>query len=330
MKVAHLAVITPNRCGLYETTRELVTGLRHIGVDSRLVDPAPRKDVIEPDHQDRGAPYASMEWAQDADILVNHSGFDNTPLEKAQKPVIHICHGRPRNSFLSELGGSTPIFSYHYGKNKDPRFKAVVTFWPEHVDYHKVMFPDKPVYYVQAPADLSAWTIEGPKGYGFHGKRGRVNLVLTDPFRDDVDAFIPLHAAALFAREVEGTKIHIFGSRYDKKKGFSALLRRIQDDGNLGEIQGWVGGLAHVYRAATAMVTANEIATRSYREAIACGCPVVRVRSLADDWRVEMRKALHMKLEDRKLLAMQAKAMFNPAVTAKQFLKVIEETTCSG
>jgi hypothetical protein len=328
MKVAHLAVITPNRCGLYETTRELVAGLRGLGVDSRLVDPSPRDDVEKPADEDRGAPYASMGWAVDADLLINHSGYDNTPLEKAKIPVIHICHGRPRSSFLSELAGKTPIFSYHYQKNKDPRIKAVVTFWPEHVEYHKVMFPDKPVYYVQAPADMAEWSYEGPKGYKFHGKKGRVNVVLTDPFRDDVDAFVPLHAACLLAREVEQTKIHIYGCRYDKKKGFSAILRRLQDDGCLGEVNGWVGGLANVYRAATFMLTANEIDTRSAREAELCGCPVVRVPRLDDQFRVRMRKAMMANEPDRKLLAMQAKAKFNPQVTAKQFKDVIE--TCAG
>ena len=61
MKVAHLAIITPRKCGLYETTRELVKGLREIGVDSRLVDPAPaRNPIMWKGTEDRGVPVVTL------------------------------------------------------------------------------------------------------------------------------------------------------------------------------------------------------------------------------------------------------------------------------
>jgi hypothetical protein len=102
VRVAHLAVITPGRCGLYETTRELVLGLRQLGVDSRLIDPQPEKNPVGfKAVEDRGALVGSMDWAVDADIIVNHSGYDNTPIYDTTQPVVHVAHGRPRSSFLS-------------------------------------------------------------------------------------------------------------------------------------------------------------------------------------------------------------------------------------
>jgi hypothetical protein len=317
-----MAVVTPGRCGLYETTRELVTALRAQGVDSRLVDPAP-KDVAKPKDEDRGAPYASMGWAVDADIIVNHSGYDGTPIEKSKQPVVLVAHGRPRSSFLSEVQGSTPIYSWQGQQNKNERLKAVVTFWPQHKPYHEFIFPDKPIHVVQSSVDLDSWSYDGPTGYGFHGKKGRVNIVISDPIRDDVDWFYPLHAAGLFAREVEGVKIHVYG-RLGKTRGHDALIRRIQDDGNMGEIQGWVGGLENVYRAATFVLTANEIDTRTVREATACGCPVVRINSLADGWQVPLRKAMTLTAEDRYIIRKKAEANFNPEVMAEQFKKVLD------
>lgn len=322
MKVAHAVVITPNRCGLYETTRELVTGLRALGVDSRMVDPAP-KNVKKPPTEDRGAPYATMGWGVDADIIVNHSGFDTTPLAATSQPWVLAAHGRPRSGFLSEVRGSTPCYSWKGNKNKDERLKRVVTFWPEHVPYWQFIMPDKPIEVVPSSVDLERWKLDGPKGYGFHGKKGSHNIVITDPIREDVDWFYPLQAAGLLAREVEGVKVHVYG-RIGKTRGHDALIRRIQDDGNMGEVQSWVTGLDNVYRAASFVLTANEIDVRTVREAEACGCPVVRVTDLNSNWRVQMREAIRMTEEDRKVIRMNAERKFNPKTMAEKFKAVLD------
>jgi len=317
-----MTVVTPGRCGLYETTRELVAGLRALGVDSRLVDPTRSTNKLHPKGtDDRGALYGDMDWALSADLISNHSGYDNTPLEKSQHPVVHVAHGRPRSSFLSEAKGSTPLYSYWYSKNKDPRVRSVVTFWPEHLPYLQVMLPNKPVRYVQSSADLQAWTPEGPKGYRFHGKKGKINIVSTDAFRDDLDPYVPLHAAALWAREVEGVKIHVYAMP-QKARGFHALLRRIKDDGNLGELQGWTQGLANVYRAADFMITPQDIDTRSVREAMACGCPVVRMPDLSPGWKDRIMQGMML---DRARVRMMAEIKFDPRESARQFKAVIEE-----
>ena len=100
MRVSHMVAITPGRCGLYETTRELVTGLFKLGVDSRMVDPTKDKNKLHPSgDNDRCAPISDMDWATKADVIINHSGYDNTPIEKTKQPVIHIAHGRPGQSF---------------------------------------------------------------------------------------------------------------------------------------------------------------------------------------------------------------------------------------
>lgn len=320
MRVAHLAVITPKRCGLYETTREVVASLRARGIDSRLVDPKRDANPLHPTTpEDRGAPIADLAWAMTADVLVNHSGLGKE-LEATAQPVVHVAHGRPRSSFLSEATGGTPIYSYHYAVNKAPRYKAVVTFWPQHVPYLSVMFPDKPIHALQAPVDLQAWTPRGPEGYGFHGKRGRINVVCTDAWRDDIDPFVPVNAFALWAREMQGARLHVYGSP-KQPRGWGALFRRLQDDGTLGEVCGWVDGLAHVYRAADLMLTAHEIDTRSVREAMACGCPVVRLAPHLNGFRADIARARDT---DRATVRREAERRFDPAVTAAQFAAILE------
>jgi len=313
VKVAHLCIVTPGQCGLYETTREIVCGLRKQGVDSRLIDIPSANKVYKdgyPHDADRGAPLARMAWATKADIIVNHSGYDKTPIEKTDQPIVHIVHGRPRSSFISERKGGTPIYSYHYQKNKDPRFKAVVTFWPEHIPYIKVMFPDKPIHCVPAGVDLDFWC-PGESDYDFHGNTGEFNIVLTDAWRDDIDPYLPLNAAALYARQ-KCAKIHLYAVPKDLK-GFSAIIARIRDDGNMGELVRWTTRLREVYRKADVLFTANTINTRSVREAMACGCPVVRI---GEDLEVVM-------LRSRDEVRILAAERFSMDRFTKQFIDVL-------
>lgn len=321
MRSAHVTVVTPGRCGLYETTREVVAGLRARGVDARLVDPTRATNTLHPSGtEDRGAVFADLQWALQADVVVNHSGLGKE-LEESKQPIVHVAHGRPRSSFLTEKSGGTPIYSYHYAKNRDQRFKAIVTFWPEHVPYLRVMFPDRPVTYVQPSVDLAAWTLDGPSGYSFHGQKGVINVVCSDAWREDVDPFVPLNAFALWAREMKGAKLHVYGA-HKNLKGWQPLLRRIKDDGHLGEVMPWISGLANVYRAASCLLTPHVIATRTIREAMACGLPVVRMPGPTLD---QIRTAFAVALDtDRSTVRRAAEAAFNAQTTAAQFHSVLE------
>lgn len=312
MKLAHIAIITPGQCGLYETTRELVSALRKQGVDSRICDPTTEKHG-----EDRGALFANLDWAETADLLVNHSGLGSR-MEATTIPVVHVLHGRPRSSFLLEMGGKTTVVSYHYHKNRDARWKAAVTFWPEHVPYHEVMWPDKPIHVVQPPVDLERWTPEGPSGYAWHGMGGDFNVVCTDAWRQDTDPYSAVHAFALCARKASGWKLHIYGAS-KILRAWAPLLKRIQDDGNLGQVTGWVSGLANVYRAANLMITPHTIHTRAVREAMACGCPVQRINC---DLRTAsvFRPASGARQQSR----LDAETMFDPAVTARQFKEICD------
>jgi len=320
VRVAHVAVITPGRCGLYETTRELVTALRESGVDSRLVDPAPT-EFHPGGEEDRGALFASMDWAKTADVIVNHSGYDGTPLEHTDQPVVHVAHGRPRYSFIGERDGGTPVYSYHYKKNKDPRFRAVVTFWPEHVPYLRVMFPHKKVVAVQACVDLGCWTPEGAAGYTFGGKGGGINVVCSDAFRSDIDAFVPINTFALWARENPGARLHLYGKPVHDKPGWGALMKRLLDEGTLGEFPGYVKGLDNVYRAADLVLTAHTIDVRTIREAMACGCPVAQTPEIDTG---AIYKALERSWEQ---IRQEATRRWNPEETARQFREVLDGAT---
>lgn len=324
VKLAHIAIVTPHRCGLYETTRELVVALRKVGIDSRIYDPKPKEGMVE----SRESAVCDLDWAKSADLLINHSGLGEN-LEASTVSVIHVAHGRPRSSFLLEAKGGTPIYSHYYHKSRDKRWKAVVTFWPEHKPYLEVMWPDTPVRVVQAPVDLDAWTPNGPNGYNWHGKGGKINVVCTDAWRDDIDPFPALNAFALFARQVSGAKLHIYGASKNTQ-GWAPLLKRIQDDGNLGEVRRQIKGLAHVYRAADMLISPHTIYTRAIREAMACGCPVVRVNGSLYHTVSEMRLLPKVGWNSHKQARMSAESRFNPAKTATEFRVVVDEVINDG
>lgn len=271
MNLAHVAIATPRQCGLYETVRELVAAERAMGHDARIVDPKPTQ--FHPGDSDRGAKISGKEWLLDAEVIVDHSGCDGTT-DDILVPHILVSHGRPRHSFLSERSGGPPIYSYWHRLERSQKYRAVVTFWPEHVGHLRAMFKTTPVYSVPATVDMDAWT-PGQGDYGFGGKRGAFNIVLTDAWRDDSDPFDALHAVLLAARQRPGIKAHLYGRHGELERGWGAILNTMVEEKCLGEVCRWVNGLEQVYRAADLLLTTNSIATRARRESLACGCPVL-------------------------------------------------------
>lgn len=323
MKLAHVAIVSPRRAGLYETTRELVAAECALGHDARMYDPAPT--IYHPKgDDDRGAPIErDKDWLAEADVIVDHSGCDGST-DGLDKPHILVAHGRPKHSFIGEVQGRGPVYSYHQRIDRDERYRAVVTFWSEHVPYHQVVFQKTPVKFVPPCVDLDAWTPNGPKVNVFNGKGGEHNVVLTDMWRDDGDMFDAVNAVALAHRQLGGIKLHIFGMT-DKSKGWRNFLGMLNAQGVLGHVQGWANDLGHVYRAADLLVSAHSIDTRAVREAMACGCPVVRADDGIDSTAKRIQRVLPRCQLDRSMVRSEAEYCFNPANTAESFLSVVEE-----
>ena len=320
MKLAHVVIVTPRLAGLYETVRELVAAERALGFDARMYDPAPTKHYPTTP-EDRGALLCDKEFLREADVIVDHSGCDGSTND-LETPHILVAHGRPRHSFLSERDGGPPIYSYHHRIERTPKYKAVVTFWPEHVGHWRLMFRTKPIYVVPPCVDLKAWTQDGPSGYGFHDRAGAFNIVCSDPWRDDSDPFDVFHAVAVVARALPGLKLHIYGRQGENEKGWQAIFKQFNEEGILGENQGWIGGLDNVYRAADLLVTANSINTRTKREAMACGCPVYAVTG---DVEHDAKAILASLRSDRQAVRREAEREFDPLNTAKAFLAVASQ-----
>lgn len=278
MRVTHVVPVTPKRCGMYETARELVVAERAAGVDAWLYDPRPPKPGPDPKGEggtppwteDRGACVAPLHWALGSDVIVSHSGLDER-FDASPAPRVHVAHGRPNSSYRIEAGGETPIYSMYSRFAKDPRWKLMVTLWKGYEDYWRLLFPR--VASVPAWVDLDHWRPGPVDGY-WGEKAGRPNVLICDLWRMDKDPFYPLHACALLARALPRMRVHVLGCG-PNPKGRGAILDGLARLGVLGQVAGMLPDLRPAYMSADVMITPHRIATRTVREALASGCQVV-------------------------------------------------------
>lgn len=322
MRICHAAIFSPNRCGLYETARELITAERKLGVDARLVDPLPKKEFPVPESgEDRGAPIADMEWAKTADVVINHSGTDNTPLAKTDQPVLHIAHGRPLSTFMGERGGGAPGLTWQTQRRSDSRYIGAVTLWPEYEPYLRAIWRPKPVFVVPPTVDLDYWA-PGSSSFDFYGRRADVNVIMTDPWsREDAQPYHCIHAFALFKSIVPNARLHMFA--WDgNKKALTGIVNLLGDGG--GMITRWVLNMRDVMRAADMLITANRIYTRSIREAMACGLQVVSGRDHHPEDIEAFALTMARRLERPEPTRKMAEALFDPDVAAKNLLNIIK------
>jgi len=303
MKVVHVAPTTPHQCGLYETARELVLAERELGINAAIFDPQPsvyevkgRRRLIK--HKgvcpnckkevdfvvgernigtrppawsaDRGVLVAPWEFAEQSDVIVSHTGLDER-FDKVNAPRIHVAHGRPNSSYRIERSGETPIYQMYKKMNKDDRWKVMVTLWPGFEHYWQLLFKDVRVF---TPfVDLDFWKpTESEYDYGEH--RGEINVMVADIWRKDKDPFHVIHAFALFAEKHPKAKLHMYGVD-NNDRGRGVIMECLKERGVLGEVSPIVPNLERFYNVADMLITPHVMATRTIREAMACGLSVV-------------------------------------------------------
>lgn len=326
--IVHSAIVTPRRCGLYETTREIVAAERKLGIDARIFDPSPKDAPTRRFHveSDRGVPTCDEAWAAAADVVFSHSGHDGTVLSNTRQPIFHVAHGRPVSTFLGEhRGDGIPAYSYGLSRRGDPRYKGCLTFWPEYEPILRLLWHPKPVHVVNAPCDSSFWCA-GATDYDFAGRKAAYNVVLADPWsREDVHPVQMIHAFALFRAIVPEARLHVYALD-EHTKGIPAL-KAILGDG-MGVVQRWAADLLPVYRAAQMLVTPNRIHTRAVREAMSCGMQVVSGRDANPDDPEAFAWAMAKRRDEPLPTAAMAAGLFDPAKAAASFIRLA--ASCMG
>jgi len=266
---------------MVSTIIDLIKAERLAGYDAQFVDwggaQSNGKQYSRVGLEYEGITTVSPEWAiEKADILFLHSAIP--PHVKATgKPIIVAMHGRPEYSFELERQkrGSCVNLYHHY--SRDPQTKAFVSFWQEHIPQWEVVLDEgTKIFCVPAMVNLDKYNPKGKK-FDFAPHNGKPNIIIVDVWREDITPFNCLMACAEFIHKhcPEG-KVHVFGlSKPNESTAFANILNPLKKKGIVGHTHGLIPYIDDVYRGADFMVTPQVIATRTVREALACGCPIV-------------------------------------------------------
>jgi len=365
LKIGHITNWTPHGCGLYETVRDLVIAERSLGVDARVVEVKPipvlpsmsrpigdpcercghvRLERLEfpkatPDwSEDRGVVKAPMTWLDEVDIICSHSGLPPKIPHGNDTPRIHVAHGRPHSSFLLGQMQNNHVWQAYQQYAKDDRWKALITLWPGFSEYWKLVFPRR-VEEFSPFVDLERWKPTQSK-YNFGDKGGEPNVVVADVWRQDKDPFHCLFGFAKFAETNPKAKLHIYGLQPNDVTALSPILDALSAKGMIGEVQGRIDNLVEIYNAADLLMTPHVIATRTIREASACGLTVVAGGNQPyssyyanpeqpDEYAAAIGRAWtdvkNHREARRSDVRTMAERLFDPAKTAGQFIELFEE-----
>jgi glycosyltransferase involved in cell wall biosynthesis len=271
--------------------------------------------------EDRGVPIADMDWAVKADVIVTHSGHDNTPLQHTNQPVIHMVHGRPISTFLGERNGGAPGLTWQTQRREHARYKSAVTFWPEYEPMLRTIWHPKPVHVIPPTVNLEYWT-PGEGRFTFGGRRGRYNVVMTDPWsREDSSPYPAIHAFCCFHKIFPDARLHLIA--WDgNQKGLTGLTNLLGKGG--GCIMPWSNDIREIMRSADMLITPHRIYTRSIREAMSCGLQVVSGKDCHPEDTESFALKMVARRENPQPTRKLAEALFDPSWTAAKFVPILE------
>jgi FkbM family methyltransferase len=267
MKVAHFSVFAPNKCGLYHTAKERVLAERTAGIDARFIAFDEKGKCTDGDFETE-----DIKWSYRADILVRHSAIPEH-IHNAGIPIVMALHGRPESSVRLEESNTIKVITSINNKAHDSRYKAYITFWPEHVDMWNLIVPREKMFYVPATVDLDEYSPKNEK-HDLGKDNVSPNVLIPDIWRDDVIPFNVLFAAERFVAK-NGGRVHIIGMPKKYIQAMTPFFLGMKKRGTLGYLSGQIRHIKGMYRSADIVATPHVIATRSVRESLASGIPLV-------------------------------------------------------
>lgn len=280
MRIVHFAPFAPNACGLYEAARDMIVADRLAGYESNLIDVGIGGDSTQGEAgkvDSRGRDTIETvppDAALDADVLIAHTGVPDPWFSFCEAPMVWMLHGRPQACFSPEQFGKFNSYSLISFLAKRPKVKAMVTFWPYHTQFWRVIIPNGKLFALDAPL------IDGrrfsSKGYAhdFADLGGQHNVVLADSMREDIDLYEISHGAIEYAKNHRGTKFHFYGM--EPSVGcWQMVFDHLKMFGALGEVWARRPSMEEIYRAADVVLSPHRIATRVIGEALCCGTPVI-------------------------------------------------------
>jgi len=285
MRIVHFAPFAPWRCGLYEAARDMVIADRLAGHDAHLVDSGisingDHSDGIPGQKDERGNTVVitdNPEISYHADIIIAHAGYIDKYIVQTQAPVIWILHGRPSACFRPEQFGKGNSYSIFASLSQWPRVKALVTFWPYHVNFWKPVIPEeKLVCFDAPPIDEKRFSSEGVK-HDFLNMGGEYNIGVCESWREDVDIYETAFGMIEYAKTHKNVKFHFYGME-TPLRCWEFILKELRLQNALGEVWERRPNIEEIYRAIDILISPQRIVTRTIGEALSCGKPVLAAK----------------------------------------------------
>jgi glycosyltransferase involved in cell wall biosynthesis len=283
MNIVHLSMFAPNRCGLYEASRDMARADIEAGHQVYFVDCGVRKndgtfeqgligavddragfrlETCHPDLIDMG------------DIIIMHTCPISDWMVRNQAPIILVLHGRPRACYNPEIFGKRNSLSLYKTISNWKRTKKALFFWEEFIQYWENLLPNEKIACLDYPViDQNRFKREGPKHTLIN--QGAHNFLICDSEREDIDLFELINNCIVAAKKIPGVKFHFYGVDMPLKDSQKFLFEELKRVGGLGDLQGRVSNMELVYRSVDAVISPNRIITRTIAESLSCGTPVI-------------------------------------------------------
>lgn len=282
MIICHIAPFAPNRCGLYEASRDMARadiegGNQVVFIDAGITVDGVREATQIGAVDDRAGfrlETAHPDMINEADIIIMHTGISDSWLVKNQAPLIWAVHGRPLACFRPETNGKGNSYSLYRDVSLWKRTKKMLYFWPEfRADWSNCFPPEKDLCLDYPVIDQNRFRPEGQKHQLKNA--GKYNLLVCDSNREDIDTYELTVGCIEAVKRIDGLKIHFFGVDHPIKPCWQILFDRLKELGGLGEVQGRVTNMELIYRAVDGLISPNKIIVRTIAEALSCGIPVI-------------------------------------------------------
>jgi glycosyltransferase involved in cell wall biosynthesis len=337
IKAAHFLRFSPNQTGIYATARDLILAERAQGIDAQAIDYGSTnypKYHSRVGCKDGDLVTVSPDWARNADILVRHSLIPQE-IEKLGKPVLLALHGTPEYTFRLEWVKKTNVLQEAIASAK--KSTVLLTFWQEHIFEWQTLLDNKQIYYCPPLVDLTQFS---PEGKRVKFNKDKIIIVSTGIWRNEYHIPYPcIWAAAELAKENSKIEIHVFACPNDDRPNapLKRMIVQMQKAGIKIYRYGLVTDIATVYRGASLSLTSHTVASRTVRESLACGCPVVAGfgnpytpysgnPSDREDFADAIKYCISdISLEQRKESRQIAEQEFNPVNAGKKMLEIFTD-----
>lgn len=284
MKIAHIAPFAPNRCGLYEAARDMARadilgGHEVYFIDAGITKNGKREQPVIGGVDDRAGfnlVTAKHELVDNADIIIMHTGINDSYLVRNQAPLIWVVHGRPLACFKPERMGKGQSYSLYRTVAQWKRTKGMLYFWKEFQPHWEDLFNGKDIILPYPVIDETRFNNNSLKKK--LQNPGKINLLVCDSEREDIDIYELTVGLIEVVKKFPGVKIHFYGLDIPNgklKNCYNILFGKLKKYNGLGDVSGRVRDMEQLYNAVDCLVSPNRIVTRTIGEALSCGCPVI-------------------------------------------------------